>query len=401
MKQLVTFFLFAFISMSVVNAQLPFKYDSLYKTIYANQLCKLAEKNPDLLLIDVRSPGEYSDTSQYNSLNMGHLKGAININIDSIRKDIATITPYKNKTIVFYCSHSQRSRRVSKLLSENGFTNYYNLNGGMSVLNQLTEKDFPCKDEWIESALPYKNLSFDDAAQLIKTEKKLVILDVRPAAQYNSSDTDITNNVGRVKGAINIPYSELKQRINEIEKYKGQPLLVYTASGDGDAARAANVLTHAGFATVYHLLGGINDLISSQENISFIENGTPYTTVDAERALALLEKNTAPVIYDTRADDEYYNKLTGMPAYKNLGHMKNAIHVTENNFQSQQLPDNKNVSILIYGHAESFKFAGMLTSKGYKHVYVMDSFYDFVWSGFNVEACKDDRKFLVDHEGLY
>ena len=120
--------------------QLPVKFDNHYKTIFAKDLCKLAATNRDLILIDVRSPGEYSDTSAYNYLNIGHLKSSINIPIDSIQKNLAVLEPYKNKTIVFYCSHSQRSRRVSYLLSQNGYKDFYNLNGGMSLLNQMTEE---------------------------------------------------------------------------------------------------------------------------------------------------------------------------------------------------------------------------------------------------------------------
>ena len=126
MKKYYAIALFAVISVTLCNGQLPFKYDSLYKTIHAKDFCMLMQKHPDLLLIDVRSPGEYKDTSRYTSLNQGHLKGAINLSIDDIKNNVNIMNPYKDKTIVLYCSHSQRSRRVSKLLTENGFTNFYN-----------------------------------------------------------------------------------------------------------------------------------------------------------------------------------------------------------------------------------------------------------------------------------
>ena len=400
MKHLISLTFCIILLVSLGTAQLPFKYDSLYKTIYAKDLCVLAQKNPNLLLVDVRSPGEYSDTSQYNSLNLGHLKGAINIEIAAMQKDISTIDKYKDRTIVFYCSHSQRSRRVSKLLSEKGYTNFYNLNGGMSVLTQLSEADFPCKEEWIESSLPYKNLSFIEAASAIKKGNS-IILDARPSAQFNSVDSNAENNVGRIKGAINIPYADFKQRINKLNKYKQQPILIYTSSGDGDAARAAVDLKAAGFSTVYQLLGGINDFIASQEDISVIENKTAYTLVDAAKTLALLKNNKNIIIYDTRANDNFNNKVTGRMSFMNLGHIKNAVHVEEAAFQSNALPANKNAVILIYGNQESLKYATRLSSQGYKKVYLLTSLYDFVWSGFNVEADKEDRQFLVDHEGLY
>ncbi len=152
---------------------------------------------------------------------------------------------------------------------------------------------------------------------------------------------------------------------------------------------------------MYQLLGGINDFIASQEDISVIENKTAYTLVDAAKTLALLKNNKNIIIYDTRANDNFNNKVTGRMSFMNLGHIKNAVHVEEAAFQSNALPANKNAVILIYGNQESLKYAAQLSSQGYKHVYLLTSLYDFVWSGFNVEADKEDRQFLVDHEGLY
>jgi rhodanese-related sulfurtransferase len=383
----------------IAHAQLPFKFDSQYKTIYASDLCRMLQKNPDILLIDVRSPGEYSDTSQYASLNQGHLKGAINLDIEAIKKDPAQMDTYRDKTIVLYCSHSQRSRRVSKMLAESGFTSFYNLNGGMSVINQLTSSDFPCKTELIVSDLPFKNVGFNEAASLIINEKKLLILDIRPSAQFNSRDSLAANNVGRIKGAFNIPYDQLKQRMNELDMQR--PVLVYSSSGDGDAARAANELLTSGFKNVYQMLGGINDFIASQKKIPFVENLPAYTIVDAPRALDLLKNNKNLVIYDTRPDEEYNNKLSGMTSYKNLGHIKNAVHVDKAAYRKLSLPTDKKAPILIYGYEESFELESVLAEKGYSNVYLMEGLYDFVWSGFNVESCKEARNYIVNNEGLY
>ncbi|HEY6437023.1 MAG TPA: rhodanese-like domain-containing protein, partial [Ignavibacteriaceae bacterium] len=220
MKNLLSLSLFIFFISVVAMAQHPQKFDSLYKTIYAKEFCQLMQQNPKIILLDVRSAGEYSDTSQYNSLNMGHLKGAVNLEIDAMKKNMSVLDHYRDKTLVIYCSHSQRSRRVSKLLAENGFTNFYNFNGGMSSLNQLDEKEFPCKNSWIFSGVGYKNISSLDAVNLIENQKDLVIVDVRPSIQYNSKDTTIENNIGKIKGAINIPYAEINQRLGELDKYK-------------------------------------------------------------------------------------------------------------------------------------------------------------------------------------
>lgn len=400
MKQSFATGIFLFV-LSAAFAQLPFKYDSLYKKIYARDICTILQRHPDLVLIDVRTPGEFYDTSRFASLNLGHLKGAVNLDIEDIKKDSSLVDKYKNSTVVLYCSHSQRSRKVSKLLSEKGFHNFYNLNGGMSSLTQLSESEFPCKNDWIISNVPYKNSSFIEAANLIQNEKELVIIDIRSAAQFNSKDTNSSSNVGKIKNAINVPYSEFKQRINELVKYKQKPILLYGESGDGNPARASLELASSGFTKVYQLLGGINDFIASQGTVGFIDNPAPYQVLNTPRSLKLLKESKNIIVYDTRRNEEYNNQLTGITAYRNLGRIKNAMHVEEKNFQSQLLPADKNAVILIYGEEPAYRLASLLTDRGYKNVNIMDNFYDFVWSGFNVESCKETKAFLVNHQGLY
>lgn len=382
---------------------LPFKNDDLYKTMYAKDLCTFIQQHPDAILLDVRSAGEFSDTSRFASLNHGHLKGAINLNIEDINKDSTLLNPYKNKTVILYCSHSQRSRRVSKFMNDNGFTTFYNLNGGMSSLNQLTEQDFPCKKEWIVTSLPYKNISYAEAATFIRKEKEVLIIDVRSPTQFNSTDTSITENIGRIKGAINIPFGDFKNHLDELSAFKQKKILIYGESGDGNPSRAAIILKEKGFTNVFHLLGGIDNFIASSDDRSIFENPSPYRLLDVEHSLKLMQTNKNLIIYDTRSNEEYTNQVSGTAAYRNLGHMKKAVHIPEGNFQHLPLPPDKNAAILVYGSngKGAFQLAKHLTDKGYQHVFLMSSFYDFVWSGFNVEKCKAARDFLENHEGLY
>ena len=385
---------------TISAAQLPFKNDSLYKTIFARDFCKLVQQNPQVILLDVRSPGEYCDTSHYASLNLGHLKGAVNIEIDSIQKNVEVMEKYRDKTLVLYCSHSQRSRRVSKLLSEKGFTNFYNLNGGMSSINQLTEKEFPCKESYVESNLSYKNLSVSDAADLIANKKNLLVIDVRPAMQFENKDTTEEYNAGRIKGAGNIPYDQFKQKTEELkQKYYDRPILVYTAAGDGDAARASAELSALGFKKVYHLSGGIQGFIAGRKNLSVIENLPQYNLLDVVHTLGLLKSTPKLIIYDTRSKAEFENK--DEKAWRNLGSIKNAVNIQEQDFEKITLPAEKSTPLLIYGHGEANRLAKMFVSKGYKNVNVLEGFYDFVWSGFNVESCRGTKDFVVNHEGLY
>lgn len=382
----------------MASAQHPQKFDSLYKTIHAAEFCKLMQQDPSIALLDVRSAGEYSDTSRYNSLNMGHLKNAINMEIDTMLKNPAILDQFRNKTLVIYCSHSQRSRRVSKLLTEHGLTNFYNLNGGMSLLNQLNEDEFPCKNNWIVSEVGYKNISNTDAVQLINKQVRLIVLDVRPAIQFASKDTLAENNIGKLKQAINIPYADLKNQLAQLPQDKNYPILVYAGSGDGDAARAAGELVENGFTQVYHLLAGLHDL-ASKSYPGILETNNTYQLVDPLRALNLLKKENGLLIYDTRPLSEFENR--DPLAYKNLGNIKKAVHVDALDFERFELPADKRVPVLVYGHGEAYKFAELLSGRGYKNVYLLNSLYDFFWSSFNVAACKDAKDYLVNHTGIY
>ena len=120
MKRLIAAFLILLASINQIKAQ--YRYDNkLFKNMYWDELCRELEKHDGHLLLDVRSKGEFSDTSQYGGFNIGRLKGSINIDIRQLADSISRLDAYKDKPIYIYCSHSQRSRRASKLLSEKGF----------------------------------------------------------------------------------------------------------------------------------------------------------------------------------------------------------------------------------------------------------------------------------------
>src|SRR6476469_2455851 len=53
---------------------------------------KLQQKDPDMIIVDVRTHGEYYDTaSRYQQSNIGHIKGAINIPIQEFRSAPSTV----------------------------------------------------------------------------------------------------------------------------------------------------------------------------------------------------------------------------------------------------------------------------------------------------------------------
>ena len=74
------------------------------------------------ILIDVRSNQEY---------NEGHLQGSINIPDFEIENRVQREIPKKNQQIVLYCQYGGRSRKSYNIMKKIGYTNIYNLYGGL------------------------------------------------------------------------------------------------------------------------------------------------------------------------------------------------------------------------------------------------------------------------------
>ena len=75
-----------------------------------------------IITLDVRTPGEF---------NEGHIDGALLIDFQSgnFENEIASLD--KSKTYAVYCRSGSRSGEAVKVMSDAGFTNLYNLNGGV------------------------------------------------------------------------------------------------------------------------------------------------------------------------------------------------------------------------------------------------------------------------------
>ena len=74
------------------------------------------------IIIDVRSVQEY---------NEGHLNYAKNIPDYKINNNIVNIIQNKNQEILLYCESGTRSKKAYKKLTKYGYTNVYNLYGGL------------------------------------------------------------------------------------------------------------------------------------------------------------------------------------------------------------------------------------------------------------------------------
>jgi rhodanese-related sulfurtransferase len=80
------------------------------------------------IILDVRSKGEYQG---------GHIKGSINISVDSLNSNLNKLK--KDKPIITCCASGMRSANAKSILKSNGFKEVYNGGGWSSLQNKINE----------------------------------------------------------------------------------------------------------------------------------------------------------------------------------------------------------------------------------------------------------------------
>jgi len=78
--------------------------------------------NPNLVIIDIRTPKEFEEE---------HIEGAMNLDYysDTFGDELNKLD--KNKTYLVYCQTGRRSERAFDLMKEFGFREIYNISGGI------------------------------------------------------------------------------------------------------------------------------------------------------------------------------------------------------------------------------------------------------------------------------
>lgn len=112
----------------------------------------------DVTVLDVRTPKEF---------NSGYVKGAINIdwNSDAFESEVEKLD--KSKPIMVYCLSGGRSAAAAEHLKDVGFTNIYQMNGGMiSWRNENLPE---------ESTINTTSMNFKDYDKLLTSDKVVLV----------------------------------------------------------------------------------------------------------------------------------------------------------------------------------------------------------------------------------
>ena len=117
MKRLVPF-LFSFLLLAGCAA--PAESEASYRQISTDGAIAMMEKENNYIILDVRTPEEFSDK---------HIPDAINIPNETIGTEEIPELPDKAQLILVYCRSGNRSKQASDKLANLGYTNIVEFGG--------------------------------------------------------------------------------------------------------------------------------------------------------------------------------------------------------------------------------------------------------------------------------
>ena len=90
----------------------------------ANELIEQHDGDQDFVILDVRSPEEFSEGYIENAVNMDFYAVAFPDELEDLDRD---------KTYLVYCRSGNRSGMTFKMMKKLGFRNVYNIKGGITA----------------------------------------------------------------------------------------------------------------------------------------------------------------------------------------------------------------------------------------------------------------------------
>jgi rhodanese-related sulfurtransferase len=347
-----------------------------YTTVFPQDLCKTLQAHPGYILLDVRSQGEFDDSlSNSPSLNIGHISIAQHIDVRQLPTRWRELLAYKDKPVFIYCSHSQRSRRASRLLSDSGFVNIFNINEGLTGFYIDNLQNNACPLYSIETHLPYKILSPQDVE---KGLPGFTVIDLRDDSTFRGiSSKDGANTHGHFEKAIHIPFDQLISSLASIPKNKS--LLLVDSYGD-ISAKAAMLLHVKGYDNLSILFNGMDEWLdysvyNEKNKIKGWVPGISYSIISPDQYIKFAGLEARMSLIDIRTKEEFTNQAKN--SWQSIGQVKNAVNIPSGdilNHTANNLPVSKDSPLVIYGFNNNdyiYATAKSLQQSGYKNVMVL------------------------------
>jgi rhodanese-related sulfurtransferase len=172
---------------------------------------------------------------------------------------------FPSKPILLVDDGGGQSPAAAKMLLDRGIKDvsilFDGMDGWITYVTNSTEKP---AIKWSNFS-DYKMLSPDEFDKWMKEKKTITVVDVRPKDQFNSQSKNYFQNIGNIKGAVNVPYADIATA--PLPPPGPEPVIVYGFNGENDVFNTAKFLQGKGYKNLYVLQGGIWNLRWASHNI--------------------------------------------------------------------------------------------------------------------------------------
>ncbi|HLG40947.1 MAG TPA: rhodanese-like domain-containing protein [Chitinophagaceae bacterium] len=394
MPKQISILLFSFFTITLT----AYSQNTYHEITLPGLMKKKQSGDNNMVIVDVRTKGEYGDTSRNKASNIGHIKGAINVTLQDLQQNpdaVKQLEPFKEKDIYLICSHSYRSRSASNILLKNGFTHVSNVQGGMTEWYRRYDELASYRAAFLEKGITHNNISPEELLDQLTSEKKVLLFGIRnsPRAWFDSFNIKLYRYYPIFKNTVYFNYADSMKILEAAQKAK-QPVVFFNLVNNG-AAELAEWLTQKAVPDVSYLVGGTNLFYEYALN-----KQTPEKTEKLFTEQSLIRFIT-PVIYCQRTSnknmqlvdirhDTLFNKVNSGVKH-DYKHLKNAINFFAGKGASlfeQEFPDKKKEYVFIADNVNDIALADELTKKGYKISWMTGGLDRWEWYMNNVEDFK-------------
>jgi len=115
----------------ILLPKIMIKFNKNVKNVSGEEAVKLIRETKDLVILDVRSKGEYQT---------GHINGSLLMPVGEIASRLTELEKFRGKPILVHCASGGRSPRAVNVLSKNKFGPIYHMNHGLAGFNGKLKK---------------------------------------------------------------------------------------------------------------------------------------------------------------------------------------------------------------------------------------------------------------------
>lgn len=279
----------------------------------------MAEATPPFLL-DVRDVAELEKD--------GYIKGAVNIPVRDVLKNLDKL-PALDAKIIVYCGSGQRGGMLLGVLRVLGYTNVYNMSGGLAAWKKA---ELPVEtgslpeaaasistpiiaDEMLFKALDESMSTLPDGFLGTKVDKvNELIASATPPTLIDLRNPDEREKGGYIKDSINIPVGELFTSLDKLPA-KDAAIILYCGSGLRGSI-AIEGLRLLGYTNVLNMGGGFSAWKAAGFAVEGVVDWTAvwteflstlpadYYTVKADVLKGQIDAGAAPFLLDVREPGE-------------------------------------------------------------------------------------------------